>query len=222
MEESLNIQTKKCGVLIIANQNKLLSTAIYGLLSYEGSIEPIGPLESIDKAMSNKYIREYSVIVILAVYPIHSLEKWIKRLNESKKKVLLVLSSYDRFCMHYLTRFPIYGLISTESSFGELKKAIFTISHKNLKYISPLLVSFQKSTSENNPLSKLSLKELDVALSIIRGKKNFEIAADLNISQETVSTYKSRIFRKLDLESNADLIKFAYRIDIECSHNIAR
>jgi DNA-binding NarL/FixJ family response regulator len=41
------------------------------------------------------------------------------------------------------------------------------------------------------------------------GKRISDIAQDLSLSVKTVSTYRTRILTKLNLESTADLIRYA-------------
>jgi len=41
------------------------------------------------------------------------------------------------------------------------------------------------------------------------GKRNKEIAADLDINEKTVSTYKMRLLKKLEAQNVAELIKHA-------------
>lgn len=71
--------------------------------------------------------------------------------------------------------------------------------------------AFQRCNGTEKDVS-LSAREFQVMCSIAAGKYNSEIAAELGLSQKTVSTYRSRILVKLGLRSNADLIKHALRM----------
>ena len=53
---------------------------------------------------------------------------------------------------------------------------------------------------EASPLESLSSRELEVALMLARGSAVNEIAERLHLSPKTVSTYKQRLFEKLDVE----------------------
>ena len=55
----------------------------------------------------------------------------------------------------------------------------------------------------------LSDRELQVLRMLVSGRMVKEIAAELSLSAKTVSTYHSRILRKLHLKSDADLIRYA-------------
>ena len=59
-----------------------------------------------------------------------------------------------------------------------------------------------------NPHETLSSQEFKVLLALGAGKGPGEIAADLNLSIKTVSTYKRRILNKMQLNNGADLIRY--------------
>ncbi len=53
---------------------------------------------------------------------------------------------------------------------------------------------------------KLSSREIEVLNLLSSGKRNKDIAAALNINEKTVSTYKTRLLKKLKVDNLADLI----------------
>ena len=60
----------------------------------------------------------------------------------------------------------------------------------------------------------LSDRELQVLCSLGRGKTISQIAEELSLSVNTVSTYRSRLLEKLNLTTTAELIRYAldYRL----------
>ena len=69
------------------------------------------------------------------------------------------------------------------------------------------LTSSKSSINRVNPLNKLSNREMDVAKHLIEGHGILELSNLLTLSSSTVSTYKSRIFEKLDVTNIPDLIE---------------
>lgn len=55
----------------------------------------------------------------------------------------------------------------------------------------------------------LSDREFEVFKLLAEGKTVSEIASQLSLSSNTVSTYRSRVLEKMHLHSNADLIRYA-------------
>ena len=64
--------------------------------------------------------------------------------------------------------------------------------------------------SKNRDLAapRLSLHEREVLGHILMGKSLAAVASEMKISAKTVSTYKSRIMAKLNVESNAELVVY--------------
>lgn len=58
---------------------------------------------------------------------------------------------------------------------------------------------------------KLSQRELMIMLMLSQGKSSKRIASHLNLSINTVSTYRCRALRKLQMQSNAEFIQYAIR-----------
>lgn len=59
-----------------------------------------------------------------------------------------------------------------------------------------------------NPIDALSNREFEIARMLIDGCGNLEIANKLNIQMSTVSTYKNRVFEKLDINNIVALSAF--------------
>jgi two-component system invasion response regulator UvrY len=82
------------------------------------------------------------------------------------------------------------------------------------------LLSAQKRQPKDfdftNPLALLSKREKEIFLLLAEGLQNAVIAKKLFISPRTVETHRARIVRKLNLKTNAELIRFAIRSGLTC------
>jgi len=58
------------------------------------------------------------------------------------------------------------------------------------------------------PHEELSMQEHRVLVQLAEGKRLTEIANLMNLSPKTVTTYKTRVFEKLGIASNAELIRY--------------
>jgi len=101
------------------------------------------------------------------------------------------------------------GYVSKLSEEEEIRQAISDIVHKG-EYFSPLSRNLMLQLVQNpgllNPLSRLTKRELQIAEMYAEGYGNLEIANDLDIKQNTVSTIKKNIFDKLKIENLVELI----------------
>jgi two-component system, NarL family, invasion response regulator UvrY len=61
---------------------------------------------------------------------------------------------------------------------------------------------------------RLSDRELEVLRLLAAGKAIKEIAAELTLSGKTVTTYRSRLLEKMDMKSNAELMRYALRVGL--------
>ena len=104
------------------------------------------------------------------------------------------------------------GFLTKEQSPDLLVEAIRK-AHSGGIYVSPsladMLVADMASPHAGDPHEALSDRELEVLVRIGGGQSIKAIAADLSLSPKTVSTYHSRIRRKLGLHNDADLIRYA-------------
>jgi DNA-binding NarL/FixJ family response regulator len=57
--------------------------------------------------------------------------------------------------------------------------------------------------------TRLSTREYGIMLAFVAGKRPSEIAAELNLSVKTISSFKRRLLDKLGLGSIADLVRYA-------------
>lgn len=126
---------------------------------------------------------------------------------------VLIFTMYDseEYAMRLL-RSGAFGFIAKGTSGNELAPAIRKV-HEGGKYISQSVLerigSHVAALADSGPLSQLSDRELQVLKALAEGKKAREIAEDLNLSLSTVHGYRYRLMKKLGLESNSALVRFA-------------
>lgn len=144
----------------------------------------------------------------------------IKRVRQSgHKRGILVLSGKDS--EHYIRRCATAGangFISKCKELTELRDAIRAIS-KGYAFF-PMNCARQglhleDENSDQRKIDELSPKELDVLRLLARGEKVVDIARGMNISDKTVSTYKSRLMLKLELKNLVDVLDFAQRHNLD-------
>ena len=103
------------------------------------------------------------------------------------------------------------GYLSKESTSSELVDAIRKVSAGG-KYITRALAEQLAdeagAQAEKPSYETLSDREFQVLTRLGNGKSTSQIAEELKISPKTVSTYRSRILEKLNLNSTADIIRY--------------
>jgi len=64
-------------------------------------------------------------------------------------------------------------------------------------------------TSEDRLHENLSSREFDIFKLLVEGKSISDISHQLSLSLSTVSTHRARILTKLNMKSNAEMVKYA-------------
>ena len=104
------------------------------------------------------------------------------------------------------------GYINKTSASEELTGAIRKVVGGG-RYVSPAyaekLVSEIAEGREKPPHELLSDREYRVMWLIASGKQINEIAEEMCLSPSTISTYRARILKKLNLANNAALVRYA-------------
>jgi DNA-binding NarL/FixJ family response regulator len=101
------------------------------------------------------------------------------------------------------------GFLLKEDAGGELIRAVRAI-RKGGMYLSPLLSSVLTSLAlEEDKTEILTMREREVIKLIAEGKRTKDIAEALFISPYTVRRHRANIMEKLNLNSLADLVKYA-------------
>jgi len=133
--------------------------------------------------------------------------------NSGVKTPILILSMQAE--EHYALRTlkaGASGYVSKESAGEELVKAVEKVM-LGKKYISPKVTEILAENLGEEPEvihEKLSDREMEVMMLIASGKKVSDIAAELNLSVSTVSTYRLRILEKLHLQNNAEIVRYVF------------
>jgi DNA-binding NarL/FixJ family response regulator len=128
---------------------------------------------------------------------------------------VLVLSGFpeDRYALAMI-RNGAGGYICKDCECEDLVKAIETVA-AGRRYVSPrtaeLLAEEMMGEGSSEPHTALSEREMQVFLRLAEGASVSDIAATLNLSVKTISTYRTRLLEKLELASNAELASYAVR-----------
>lgn len=129
---------------------------------------------------------------------------------------VLVLTSQpaEGFCQRCLQAGAM-GFVSKEEDLQNLVTAINSISAGFSFFPAEALTAGQPvRVSEAEQVERLSNQEIMVLQYLASGLSNKQIGELMLLSNKTVSTYKSRIQQKLNLDSLLELIEFARRNDL--------
>lgn len=133
--------------------------------------------------------------------------------NKGLKIPVLILSMHeeDQYALRMI-RAGADGYLNKQSAPEKLIEAIRIVADGR-KYISqPLAEKMAFALDENIeelPHEKLAKREYEVMIMISKGEKTNEIAQKLGLSPKTISTYKNRILKKLQIRNATEITRYA-------------
>lgn len=142
----------------------------------------------------------------------------IKQVHAANSKTpVLILSMHpeQQYALRVL-KAGASGYINKATGSEELLSAVAKVL-SGRKYVTPAVAEQLANDINSNRTASheiLSDREFSVFKMIAEGRSLSAIAADLNLSLSTVSTHRTRILKKMDMKSNADLIKYAIEHEI--------
>nr|WP_295922893.1 response regulator transcription factor [uncultured Dyadobacter sp.] len=176
----------------------------------------IDEAESFDQAMSCISGGQYDLILLDIDIPGSQGAAMVGRIRKFQSETpILICSAADeqQNALHFIAA-GANGFLPKTAEKAETAKAIATVV-KRSRYVSPAVqerllnvVTFGKQ-SRKRPFGakSLSSREREITELLIAGKWVKEIAAQLDIQSNTVSTYKARIFEKMGVNNVVDLAR---------------
>jgi RNA polymerase sigma factor (sigma-70 family) len=165
------------------------------------------------------HIKPDIVILDINIGPFSGLEatKMIRKLAPGTKIIGVSMHSQPSFAKKMI-RYGASGYVTKSSNKDEMYAAIEAVA-KGEKYICSEIqrnITDQvMSNGDENRLSKLTEREIEIIKLIREGMSNKEIAETLFISPRTVETHRARILKKLDLKNSLSLVKFINESSID-------
>ncbi len=158
--------------------------------------------------------RDIDVVLLDISMPGPTFLETMRRLRTERPGLaILVLSLHpeDQYAVRAL-RAGASGYLTKDQTPAELAEAIRRV-YRGGKYISATLAeSLALGLTQNlekSPQEQLSDREFEVLGLLGSGHGISEIAARLFLSPKTISTYRARIMQKLQLKSNAAIVRYA-------------
>lgn len=207
----MNLETTTLSFLL-ADDHHIVRQGIRFILSDlldSSTILEASNLQGIKDTLSNN---EVDIAIMDAQYPDGNCLSILPELRELYPKLkILIFSSFEE--SNHALKFLVAGangFLNKLSNEHEIEEALQSMIEKG-EYTSPLTRTLmnmsQHSPNLQNPLNALSDRELQIAELLAKGYGNLEIANELSLKQNTISTFKKRIMEKLGLNSLVELIE---------------
>jgi DNA-binding NarL/FixJ family response regulator len=110
-----------------------------------------------------------------------------------------------------------YGYLSKVADIDYIITATRKVSEGNMFITNELAqrLAFDEGTQKPRRFfRKLSSREVEVLKLLASGKRNKDVALGLNLNEKTVSTYKARLMKKLNVDNLVDLLQQAKALEL--------
>lgn len=211
--------------VLLVDDHDLVRHGIRKLLEDTSGIKVIGEAKSGEEAVRiAKDLNPNVVLMDIRMPGIGGLEATRKLLRANPDAKVLVLSAFDdELFPSRLLQAGASGYITKGAGVEEMVRAIRAVNVGQL-FISPdiaqKLALRHISGQDESPFDGLSERELQVTLMITNGLKVNVIAEKLCVSSKTVNSYRYRIFKKLNINSDVELTHMAIRYGLLDKSNV--
>ncbi|MEA5217560.1 acid-sensing system DNA-binding response regulator EvgA [Enterobacter cloacae] len=206
------METKLKGTAVIVDDHPLALVAIRALLESNG-IKVLAQAE--DGNVALKIINELNpdIAIIDLDLPIRSGIDLVEKLrhNNSKCIIIIVSAKSDSFYGKRCADVGANAFVSKKKDLENIIKAIEAAWNGYCYFPFHVNKFIGSQTSDAVKLDSLSVQEVKVMQYLLKGMDLSLISMEMNISNKTVSTYKSRLYDKLNCSSLIELYDFANR-----------
>jgi DNA-binding NarL/FixJ family response regulator len=205
--------------ILLVDDHKIVRDGLRSLLEKEPGINVMGETSSGREAV--RFVSELEpdvVILDIGMPDLNGIDatRQMKARIPTTKILALSMHSDKRFVARMFAA-GASGYLLKDCAFEELARAIRTVA-QDQTYLSPSITTQvikdyvrHLAVSDSARPEILTPREREVIQLLAEGKSTKHVAAALNISVKTVETHRSQIMEKLDIDSIANLTKFAVR-----------
>ena len=202
--------------VLIVDDHAIVRDGIKRIITDLKNFDKIEDAGSGHEAIQKILKKNYNLVVLDISLPGRDGIEILKEIKTIRPKTsVLILSMYseEMYGVRAL-RAGADGYVCKESASKDLIDAI-QIIQSGKKYISPTLagkiaLNISKNITESLH-ERLSDREYQIVCKIARGKTISEIAEDLALSKQSISTYRARALEKMSMKNNGELMSYAIK-----------
>ena len=199
--------------ILIADDHAIIRRGLKQIVSEQSDMTVAGEAGNGQQVLDLVHELPWDVVVLDINMPGRSGLDVLKELKRNHPKLpVLVLSVHpeDQYGVRVL-KAGAAGYLTKESAPEELVQAIRKV-YRGGKYISSTLAEslvVELVREPDRPLHEsLSDREYEIVTMIASGKTVSEIGAELSLSVKTISTYRARALKKMNMRTNAELTHY--------------
>lgn len=198
--------------ILIADHHPITRMGISSLLEKEGVYEVVGKVTNGKDLFKTLRSKNPDVLIMEIDLPeINGITalRTIKSEHPGTKILILSCHPEEMYALNAI-KAGASAYLSKTASTETLREAVHQVTRGGIYLNKEISDKINSGSSRSNNLvsryKKLSTREIEVLNLLSTGKRNKDIAEALDINEKTVSTYKTRLLKKLRVDNLADLI----------------
>ena len=199
--------------LLIADDHPIVREGLRRIAADQPGISVVAEAASANEALERVASTAVDVMLLDVSMPgptfIEVLQQ-VRRDHPSVKVLVLSVHPEDQWAVRAL-RAGAAGYLTKDHSPEQLIEAIRRV-YRGSKYVTAALAeklaTGLEAGSSATPHEGLSDREYEVLRALGTGLSVKDVAGRLNLSPKTVSTYRTRILEKMQMRTNADLVRY--------------
>jgi DNA-binding NarL/FixJ family response regulator len=197
----------------VVDDHALVRAGMRMILSAEADIEVVGEAESGEIALPQIRLLKPDIVLcdlhLPGVSGLEVTERIVR--GEYGPKVIVVSVLEDGPMPKRMIAAGAAGYVGKGGDAAELLRAVREVSHGRRFLASNVAHNLALSGlgGDESPFDSLSPRETEVAMLLVQGLRQEEIARRLSLSAKTVNTHKTRLFEKLRIHDNIALARLA-------------
>ncbi|MEO2053598.1 response regulator [Flagellimonas beolgyonensis] len=205
--------------VLIADSHPVVRLGIKKVLESSSDIEIIADVSTTEELFESlKNVSPDVIILEMDIPEINGIAALRKLKSEFPDIKTLMFSgqSEDVYALSTI-RAGAYGYLSKTADLDYIVSAVKKVSEGNMFITNELAqrLAFDEGTQKPRRFfRKLSSREVEVLKLLASGKRNKEVAEGLNLNEKTVSTYKARLMKKLNVDNLVDLLQQAKALEL--------
>ncbi|MCJ8155490.1 response regulator transcription factor [Chryseobacterium sp. SSA4.19] len=150
----------------------------------------------------------YDLLIIDIDIPESIFKAMVKELIKNQKNLkILVFAAYDEnIGLQYIEE-GAAGYLNKGASESQILSAVSGIFEEGYYHTADMMKKMVAQSTESRSIERLSNREFQIFKLLAEGNGNIEISNSLNLKMSTISTYKKKIFEKLQAKSVVDLVR---------------
>lgn len=205
--------------LLVADNHPIVRFGITTLLEEQEDIRLIGEVPTTRKLFEKIEEEAPDVLVLEMDIPEINGVAALRRIRNDYPEVKVLIYSGQSEDVYALStiRAGASGYLSKSAGLKNLPEAIRKVGYGGMFITNELAqrLAFDEGTQKPRRFfRKLSTREVEVLKMLANGKRNKEVAEGLNLNEKTVSTYKARLMKKLNVDNMVDLLQQAKALEL--------